>query len=58
MVNVGEKDLEVSAERKAQLDPSFYEDIFAFRNAIANGNVDTSKACQNMNEFKWSLSHG
>ena len=49
---------EVSVERQAQLDPSFYEDIFAFRNAIANGSVDTSKACRNMKEYKWSLANG
>ena len=49
---------EVSTERQAQLDPSFYEDIFAFRKAVEAGTVDISKACHNMAEYTWSLEHG
>ena len=55
MANVIEKEVEVSVERQAQLDPSYYEDVFAFRKAVAENSVDVSRACRNMAEYKWSI---
>ena len=49
---------EPSARRKAELDPSCYRTLAAFRKAVANGTVDVSKACRTMGEYRWSLEHG
>lgn len=47
----------VAPNRRSELAPSFYKDIRAFRKAVAEGSVDVSKACHDMNEYKWSLDH-
>ena len=49
---------EPSAQRKAELDPSCYRTLAAFRKAVANGTVDVSKGCRTMGEYHWSLKHG
>ena len=46
------------AKIRAELDPMFYTDIESFRAAVANGMVDESKGCRDMNEYHWSVSHG
>jgi len=47
----------VAPNRRSELAPSFYKDIRSFRKAVADGSVDVSKACHDMNEYKWSLDH-
>ena len=49
---------EPSARRKAELDPSCYRTLEAFRKAVADGTVDVSKGCRTMGEYHWSLEHG
>ena len=49
---------EPNARRKAELDPSCYRTLAAFRKAVANGTVDASKGCRTMGEYHWSLEHG
>ena len=48
----------ISDKRQKELNPSAYADVFAFREAIANGTIDIAKACHNMDEYRWSLEHG
>ena len=49
---------EPDARRKAELDPSCYRTLAAFRKAVANGTVDVAKGCRTMGEYHWSLEHG
>ena len=49
---------EPSARRKAELDPSCYRSLAAFRKAVANGTVDPSKGCRTMGEYHYLVKTG
>jgi len=42
---------------RSDLDPMFYQDIEAFRKAVADGTVGRAKGCRNMTEYLWSVNH-
>lgn len=48
------------ADRKLRddLDPAYYKTIEDFRRAVADGTVDVSKGCRDMDEYFGSLAHG
>lgn len=43
---------------RSGLDPMYYSDIESFRAAVADGSIDVTKGCQNMDEYFRSVSHG